>query len=233
LLDGEPAPAGDPEPPQLAEGSGLLPTATPTPDAGEAVAQPARVVRRYDRARFSWKGGDPGTVDAQRGRSFVNLERLVDGEWLVVGTEEGPEDTTAFDQSEDVWTEIWQFGACDPLGTYRFRVTGRAVRSRGAAPEDYEAISETFELRRTLPLEIIDATVSGGVARVRARYPDPGVSLLALPRRVRDGQATISLAGGGEAVAEPDAEGLAFEAAVPEGAQIAGVRVVDRCGNST
>ena len=66
-----------------------------------------------------------------------------------------------------------------------------------------------------------------------ARYPDPGASLLALPRRVRDGSATISLAGGGEVVAEPDAQRLAFEAAVPAGSEIDAVRVTDRCGNST
>jgi hypothetical protein len=50
---------------------------------------------------------------------------------------------------------------------------------------------------------------------------------------VRDGEATIALAGGGNVVAEPDAARLAFEAPVPASAQIAGVRVEDGCGNST
>jgi hypothetical protein len=54
-----------------------------------------------------------------------------------------------------------------------------------------------------------------------------------LPRRVRDGTATISLVGGGEVVAEPDAERLSFEAEVPEGSEIASVSVEDGCGNST
>jgi neutral ceramidase len=232
LLSGDPA-ASDPEPPQLAEGSEPFPTATPTPDAGEVVAQPPDVVRRFERAAFSWRGGDPGTIDAPRGETLVRLERLVGGEWRVVGTEDGPEDTTAFDQAEDTWTETWQFGACDPLGTYRFRVTGRAVRSSGAEPEDYEVVSEEFELAPTPPLEIIDSSVADGVARVRARYPNPGEALLALPRRVRDGTATISLVGGGEVVAALDAERLSFEAEVPEGSEIASVSVEDGCGNST
>jgi neutral ceramidase len=233
LLNGTAAPPGDPEPPKLAAGSGPLPTATPTPEAGRVVAQPEEVVRRYGRATFAWKGGDPGTVDAQRGRTLVRLERRVRGEWRVVGTEDGPEDTTAFDQAADTWTETWQFGACDPLGTYRFRATGRAVRAPGEEARGYEAVSRPFELRPTPPIEIIEATVGGGLARVRARYPNPGEALLALPRRVREGTATISLVGGGEVVAAPDAQRLAFEAAVPQGAQIAGVRVVDGCGNST
>ena len=50
---------------------------------------------------------------------------------------------------------------------------------------------------------------------------------------MRDGEARITLAGGEEVVAGPDAEGLGFEAAVPAGAAIEDVAVTDACGNST
>jgi neutral ceramidase len=234
LVDGAPMPEGDSEPPPLADGLDPLPTATPTPDAGNVVAEPEPTVRRDGRASFTWKGGDPGTVDAPRGETLVRLERLVGGEWRVVGTEEGPEDTTAFDQSADTWTETWQFSECDPLGTYRFRATGRSMASPGTEPEPYEAVSREFELLPTPPLEIIGApTVSGTTARVRARYPDPGETLLAVARRVRHGSATIRLAGGREVVATPDDQGLAFEAKVPAGSEIQDVAVSDGCGNST
>lgn len=232
LLGAGPAPASDPEPPPLGAGAGTLPPLQPTPDAGTTVNEPAAEVRRYERATFTWRGGDPG-IDAPRGETFVSLQRRAGGEWRTVGTEEGIEDTTIWNDSAQTWTDTWQFSACDPLGTYRFVATGRAIRAPGAAPARYEVTSQEFELRRTRPLEIIDATVTGTAARVRARYPDPGPALLALPRRVRDGSATISLAGGGEVRAEPDAQGLAFEAPVPEGSVITGVEVTDRCGNST
>ncbi len=48
-----------------------------------------------------------------------------------------------------------------------------------------------------------------------------------------DGSATISLAGGDEVVAEPDAKRLGFAAQVPPGSEIAVVHVENGCGNST
>jgi hypothetical protein len=107
------------------------------------------------------------------------------------------------------------------------------VSAPGGTAEEYVATSEPFELGATPPLEVIDAVVDGRTARVRTRYPDPGEALLALPRRVSDGEARIALDGGREVVARPDAAGLAFEARVPEGAAIEGVSVTDGCGNST
>jgi hypothetical protein len=230
-LTGGGAPSGDPEPVPVGLGTPNPANPVPTADAGEIVAQPGDV-RRFERATFTWRGGDP-SVDAPRGETFVELQRLEGGRWVTVGTEDGPEDTTAYDHAEGTWTETWQFGACEQVGTYRFVATGRAVRALGGSPEDYAATSAPFELGATAPLEVIDAVVDGRTARVRARYPDPGQALLALPRRVRDGEARIALAGGREVVARPGAGGLAFEAPVPAGAAIEGVAVTDGCGNST
>jgi neutral ceramidase len=233
VFDSAPAPPSDPEPPPTAIGVDPVPTATATPDAGDAVTQPAATVARNRQATFSWLGGDPGTVDAPRGETLVRLERFVDGQWRLVGTEDGPRDTTSFDQASDAWTETWQFSACDPLGTYRFRVTGMAVRSAGAAPESYAVTSDSFELGPAEPIEVVQAGVSGTTARVVARYPNPGDPLVALPRRVRDGTATITLAGGNEVTATPDANRLGFEAKVPPGASVQSISVTDGCGNSS
>jgi hypothetical protein len=94
-----------------------------------------------------------------------------------------------------------------------------------------------FVLRRISSIEIIDAGVDGGTARVRARYPAPAAgALVALPRRVRTGTATLRIRQPGGAVrdvtARPDAAGLAFTAAVPPGSTIESVRVEDGCGNT-
>ncbi len=233
VFDDAPAPPSDLEPPPTAVGTGPAPTATATPDAGDPVTQPPPTVSRNAQATFSWLGGDPGTVDAPRGETLIRLERLAGDEWRLVGTEDGPRDTTSFDQATDAWTETWQFSACDPLGTYRFRVTGRAVRSTGAAPEDYSVTSDSFELGPTSPIEIVQSGVDGTTARVIARYPNPGDPLVALPRRVRDGTATITLTSGAQVTATPDANRLGFEAQVPADSTVQSVSVTDGCGNSS
>ena len=223
--------ASDPEPLPLGFDVPNRANPSPTPAAGAVVAHPADA-ERFGRVSFTWSGGDP-SVDAPRGEALVSLQRLEGGEWVTVGTEDGPEDETVYDDDAGTWTETWQFSNCEPLGSYRFVATGRAVTALGGAPEDYTATSDTFELGPMAPLEVIDAVAEDGIARVRARYPDPGEAPLALPRRVRDGEAAITLAGGREVVAEPDSQGLGFEAAVPAEAQIEDVAVTDACGNST
>jgi len=230
LIAGGPAPAGDTEPPSLAFSTGPAPTLRATPDAGDAITQPAATVSRHGRVGFKWKGGDPN-VDAARGRTFVTLQRRVGSAWRTVGTEDGVNDTTVFDDADDSWTETWQLGTCDPAGRHRFVVTGRAVTASGAQATDYTVTSDEFVLQPVAALETIDAQVSGTTARVRARYPDPGEALLALPRRVRDGVARITLAGGRRVSARPTADRLAFEAKVPAGAGIQSVDVTDGCGN--
>jgi neutral ceramidase len=231
LLGTQEAPASDPEPVPLGAGTPNAGGVVPTPDPETVLAEPADS-RRFGRVSFSWRGGDPA-VDAPRGETFVELQRREGGEWVTAGTEDGPEDATAYDDEAASWTETWQFGACDPVGTYRFVVRGRAVRSPGGAAEDYVVRSAEFELGPTPPLQVAEAAVEGTTARVRALYPNPGEALLALPRVVRDGVAEIRLAGGRTVVAEPDAERLAFEARVPAGAAIEDLTVTDGCGNST
>ena len=218
------------EPPPTALG-GEIPTVDQTPAAGQTVAEPAPTVARYGRATFTWKGGDPA-ADAPRNATFVALQREVGpGDWRTVGTDDGVFDTTAFDEDTGEWTETWQFTECDPLGTYRFRVTGQADRGSGVEP--YSVTSRSFELRRTAPLTFDAPVVSGGTATVVARYPDPGAAaLVALPRRVRSGFATL-LVNGQEQRAGLDSARLRFTAPVPAGATVSVKEVVDGCGNAT
>ena len=92
------------------------------------------------------------------------------------------------------WTETWQFDECDPLGDYRFVVTGVADKGSGAAP--YTVTSDEFELTATAPLAVDAPSVTGTTATVVARYPDPGPdALIALPRRVRTGAPTLTVNG--------------------------------------
>jgi neutral ceramidase len=240
LLSGGPAPAGEALP-SPAFGSEPAPKARTTAEAGTVAAngEPDQIVRRYSGAMFRWNGGDPN-VDAPRGQTFVRLERRIAGDWVTVGTDDGYFDTTAYEERSTIWREVWQFGECDPLGKYRFRVTGMANKGDGTKP--YEVTSREFDLFPMPPLQIIDAVVDGGTARVRARYPEPAQvqpttqypptgALTAVPRRVSTGTATLRV-GGQDVIARPTPDGLAFTAAVPPGSTIDSVRVTDGCGNS-
>lgn len=234
LLGGTEAEEGV-EPPQSGVGTPDSPPVRSTPEAGQVVTEPAENIGRHGRAVFRWKGGDP-TVDAERGATFVALQyEETPGEFRTVATEEGVLDTTAFEDSDDSWIETWQFTECDRAGNYRFAVTGMASRSEGAAAEPYEAVSRPFSLEPIPALEVIDQQVTGTTARVRGRYPDPGPALVALPRRVRDGLAELTLREPGGAArvvnATPDAQRLGFEAEVEPGSTIEAVRVRDGCGN--
>jgi neutral ceramidase len=227
LLSGKPAPAGFPEPPDTAFASSATTPIRSTPDAGKPVKQPAALAR-YGYAVFSWKGGDP-QVDAPRGTPFVSLQRQVRGDWRTVATDDTFEDATER-SAGDVWTETFQFDRCRALGTYRFHVTGRAVRSDGGVAAPYTVDSSAFTVA---PVRIDPGavTVVDGVASVRPSYPDPGSSaLIALPRIVRGASVEFVLSDGRVVDAVGGDDGT-YEAAVGT-ASVSSVRVLDDCGNS-
>jgi hypothetical protein len=229
LLDGKPAPAGFPEPPDLAFASSQTTPIRSTPEAGTAVKQPAAVTR-YGRAVFAWKGGDP-QVDAPRATPFVSLQRQGQrGDWRTVATDDTFEDTTQR-TAGDVWTETFQFDRCRALGTYRFHVTGRAVRSAGGVAAPYVLDSKPFSVSAVV-IQAGPATIDNGVASVRPLYPDPGSgALVALPRLVRGAEVAFALSDGRRVAArDPDNDG-SYEAPVGT-ASVASVRVVDGCGNT-
>jgi neutral ceramidase len=229
LLGGKPAPAGFPEPPNFAFATTRSTPLRATPAAGTALEQPADVAR-YGRAVFSWRGGDP-QVDAQRGRRFVRLQHRQGRGWHTVATEDSFDDATQR-AAGDVWTETFQFDRCRATGTYRFRVTGRAVIASGSVPAPYRVDSDPF----TVSAVTIDpgaASVSGGVARVRPLYPDPGAgALVALPRLVRGADVQMTLSDG-RTVPATDADNDGAYTAPVGDASVTSVAVRDDCGNSS
>jgi hypothetical protein len=228
LLRGTAAPAGAPEPPQVSFGTTMSTPPRSTPQAGTALTQPAPVAR-YGRAVLRWNGGDP-QVDAPRGRPFVSLQRQAERGWRTVATDDSYLDTTRR-AAGDVWTETFQFDGCFPIGSYRFHVTGRAVRSLGAAATAYALDSRPFTVS---PLTIASGspTVAAGVASVRPLYPDPGPgALVALPRLVRGATVRLDLSDGTSLpAADPDGDGV-YTANVGD-ARVTGVSVRDACGNT-
>lgn len=227
LLRGTPAPAGAAEPAPLGFGTTASTPARATADAGTVVTQPTDVTR-YGRAVFAWEGGDP-QVDAPRDRTFVALQRRTGKAWRTVATDDTFHDVTVRSAGHR-WTETFQFDRCFPAGTYRFRVTGRAVRSSGARPAAYRVDSGSFDVG-VAAIAPGAVTVTDGIASVRPLYPDPGEgTLLALPRLVLGADVVLALGPGREVVAtDPDGDGV-YTARVGTAA-VTGVRVRDDCGN--
>jgi hypothetical protein len=159
----------------------------------------------------------------------VSLQRKRGSAWNTVATDDTFEDTTQR-SAGDVWTETFQFDRCRALGTYRFRVTGRAVRSAGGVVTPYTIVSGAF---RVGPVRIDPGPVSvaDGVASVRPLYPDPGPgALVALPRLVRDARVSFVLSDGRIVTASPRGDGTYAARVGP--ASVASTRVADDCGNS-
>lgn len=228
LLRGAPAPAGAAEPPEAAFGTTQSTPPRATPDAGTVVKQPADVAR-YGRAVFAWRGGDP-QVDAARGKTFVALQRRTSaGGWTTVATDDSFYDTTQR-AAGDVWTETFQFDRCYATGTYRFHVTGRAVKTDGGAPAPYTIDAHPFTVS-PVKLATGDVTTTGDVASVRPLYPDPGSgALLALPRLALGVDVQLVLSNGHRVTAtDPDGDGV-YTARVGS-AGVSAVHVNDGCGN--
>ena len=234
LVSGQPAPAGAPEPQTAGIGPGQVVQPRVTADAGQVIEQPAGSLRRREQARFRWHGGD-AAYDAPRGGAFVTVEhREADGSWRAIASDDGFQDITERTREDGSWTETFQFTDCDPTGTYRFHVRGRA--DRGTGPEPYEVISREFELRATA-LAPQPPTVAGSVATVRALYPDPGEgTLMATPRLASTGSALLEVTEpDGETTrvrAAADAARFAYVARAPAGSEVRVLSLEDGCGNA-
>jgi hypothetical protein len=129
-----------------------------------------------------------------------------------------------------VWTETFQFDRCRALGTYRFHVTGRAVRSDGGVAQPYAVDSHEFSVA-PVRIDPGSVSVSNGVASVRPLYPDPGSgALIALPRLVRGASVEFVLSDGSSVAAVGSDDGT-YRAAGGS-ASVSSVRVVDDCANA-
>ncbi len=191
----------------LPGGGGSPPRATP--NAGKVVRQPADRVTRMGVVTFSWQGGDP-QVDAPRGRTFVATQRHTKTGWQTVATDDGVQDTVERARG-DVWTQRAQIGVCEPLGEYRFLVTGRSAR--GA----YSVTSQSFRVER------VQLRPRRSQRRVTLGYPDPGKNVLtALPRRARSGSVLVRVG--------KRRQRVRVGRTLPKGAHVVSVR--DGCANT-
>ena len=193
------------------------------------MTQPKEAYTRFDRVVFKWKGGDP-QVDAPRGKPFVSLEREVGERWDRVVTEATFADTTER-IAGDVWTETFQLDECIPRATYRFVVTGRALRRAGSRPDRYTVISRDFSVGE-LKIDIGAVHRStDGVATVRPLYPDPGKdAIVSMPRLVRKAMVRMTL-DDGTVVRAYDRTGDGAYGARAGSAAVKTVTVEDKCGN--
>jgi neutral ceramidase len=218
MFAGGPAPAAGAEPPRFGGQPTVAPKPKTTADPGKILTQPAGSVARLGRATFRWQGGDRG-VEAPRGKTFVRLQRRSGRKWVRVATDDSFKDTV-LREAGDAYLETFQFDACDALGRYRFKVTGRAYDGSRSRP--YTTISDPFELTAA-KLEA-EAPAAG---RFRVRYPSPGEgALVSTPRLLMAGRAEVTENGRTRFV-EPDAAGV-FDIG---GGSL--VRVTDGCGNAT
>jgi hypothetical protein len=183
LLTGAPAPVSAPEPART--GLGVDQAAAPhkSPDAGQVVTQPEPATARYGKAVFRWKGGDR-SVDEPRGQAFVTLERAEGSRWKSYATDDSYADIV-MRYKGDEYEDTFQFGPCDARGTYRFVVTGRAIR--GGKARDYRVTSRAFQL---VAAQLTTEPRAGGGYRVL--YPHPATANLALPRIAAASAATPS-----------------------------------------
>jgi neutral ceramidase len=226
LLSGQPAPASSP-PQALGIGSTDDTPPRETPGAGTALEQPADT-KRLGRATFRWQGGDP-SVDAPRGADFVRVQRRgSDGSWDTVMTDASFRDTTER-QPGDEYLHTVQFTECDPTGTYRMVVTGRADKGDGVEP--YSVTSDPFTVSN-VRVTATEPVVSDGQVSVRGFYPDPGAeAIMALPRLVTTGFAAFRI-DGKVRNAQFDASTGTFHLPVEEGQSVKLHHLRDACGNS-
>lgn len=152
-------------------------TETEGDPAAVRVDVPARV-ERLELVTFAWAGGHPG-VDRPR----IVLEREENGVFSPVRRPGGDlYDDSMFEMlvhyegecsrrncDAHQWRVDWEEGRDFPLGKYRLRAEGRALK--GGAVVDYQAASSAFDLVASTKLEIYGLSVQ--TTGIEGRLVDP------------------------------------------------------------
>ncbi|HEX9711872.1 MAG TPA: neutral/alkaline non-lysosomal ceramidase N-terminal domain-containing protein [Actinomycetota bacterium] len=149
-------------------------TADPEPllpdiGAGEVIAQPSDVAR-FTGTSFTWWGGGPG-AEWRPGEKIVSLQ-LLDGEdWVEVASDLDPVIPLRYQKryGRHWFQAMFDPTAAQPLGTYRFVVTGEyATGPSETAP--YTITSEPFAVGSYDGLTV--SSLGDGVYGVRHPSPD-------------------------------------------------------------
>jgi hypothetical protein len=207
LMAGEPAQAAYP----------LDPTNGVTPNGesygsgavtGAIVKQPARLVRRFGRARFDWHGGAFG-LDRPLGHAFVLVQRRVGRRWRTVDSDLGLGMLWKVDDQGN-HSALWEVPRKARAGRYRLRVRAK----------QYRLTSRSFRVRASRRLGVRQAAASRpGHVAVTLDYPQPvrDVDLRHRPPSARGGVVRFEV--DGETVVVRS-RGTVFEVARPPGASV-------------
>lgn len=130
--------------------------------AGEGVAltQPGDV-RRLDRARFRWTGGERG-LDRPLDSPFVTIQRHTGGGWRAVDDDLGLDILWTVD-SHGTYTALWEAPRNARPGRYRFAISANRYRLR----------SRRFALRPSRALRAHLERRAGRAAVIELHYPAP------------------------------------------------------------
>ena len=206
LVRGEPAQAAYPLDPT----NGVTPNAPgygPGAAKGTIVEQPRRVVRRFGRAEFAWRGGPHG-LDRPLGRAFVAVQRRVKRRWRTVDSDLGLGMLWKVD-GEGAYRALWEVPLNAAAGHYRLQV--RAKR--------YRLTSLRFRVRPSRRVSVRQAAAAPGRVAVSLDYPAAvrDVDLRHRPASARGG--VVRFLVGGRTVAVRG-RGSVFEVPRPPGASV-------------
>lgn len=206
LVRGEPAQAAYPLDPT----NGIVPNGEPYGSgaaSGAVAEQPARTVRRFERAAFEWSGGAYG-LDRPVGRAFVLVQRRVKGRWRTVDSDLGLGMLWKVDEN-GAYRATWEAPRAAATGRYRLQV--RAKRYRLSSRSFLVRPSRALTLRR----------VASAPDRVAVALDYPGavrdVDLRYRPPSARGGVVRFRV--GGRTVAVRT-RGAVFEVPRPPGATV-------------
>jgi neutral ceramidase len=219
LVAGEPAQAAYPLDPT----NGIVPNGEPYGRGAQSATttrQPARTVRRFERAQLDWRGGAFG-LDRPVGRAFVLVQRRVGRRWRTVDSDLGLGMLWKVDD-EGNYSALWEVPREARAGRYRLRVRAK----------QYRLTSLGFRVGASRRIAVRQVAASPGHVAVTLDYPQAvrDVDLRHRPPSARGGVVRFRV-GGRRVVVR--GRGTVFEVARPAGAVVTvpagGAR--DRRGN--
>lgn len=147
-------------------------------DPAELLTDVPGTIERLDIVNFSWRGGHPGldqphiALEREENNTFTPVMRpggapYEDGGFEMLVHYDGSCGRSNCDGH--AWRVTWEESRSFPVGRYRLRATGRALRN-GTVME-YSAVSRAFDFVPSSKLEVYDLRANG--QRIEGRIVDP------------------------------------------------------------